>query len=132
MTNDATRATAGALPEINRRRMLAGAVAIPACGLAAIVPAAAMTADPLLDAINAFRAGDAAYAAQDGEDEEAIEATYGPPFRALSEWEQPATSLVAVREAVRLAVERGGICCPASEAALTAALAYLDQEGGAS
>jgi hypothetical protein len=41
MTTDATRANATALPEISRRRILAGAAVIPACGLAAIVPVSA-------------------------------------------------------------------------------------------
>lgn len=49
MTNDATRASAQAMPEINRRRMLMGMATIPTCGLAAIVPATAAAVEPSID-----------------------------------------------------------------------------------
>ena len=137
-TNAATRATAEAVPEINRRRFLTG-TAIAGASVAVAVPAvAAELHDPLLEAIEAFRDGNRRFCAlpEDfapyADEDEAIEATYGPPLEALNEWDDPAQSLAGVREAIRIVLKEGCLGNWMEASLLTAALAYLDQEGGAS
>lgn len=140
MTNDATRATSTVLPEINRRRMLVGAAVAPACGLAAMVPAASLAShapDPMLEAINAYRAAVAAFRAIPidqitMENEDAlVEATYGPAQDAIlvNEPHTPkVTSLEGVREAIRLTFEEKALIDCIASNALRSALAYLDRE----
>jgi hypothetical protein len=105
-TNDATRATAEAMP-----------------------------ADPLIAAIDAYRAGMAAY---DGREEfetqeaeqAAIAATYGPAFEVLENWDQPATTRAGAVEALRLAAKGHGIVgLDIQQNMIEAALGFFEQGG---
>jgi hypothetical protein len=140
MTNDATRASEKALPEITRRRMFTGAAAIPAWGLTAIVPAAALSVaihDPIIDAVNAYYDGIAAFEAVNEEDfdlhggEDAlIEKTYGAPLDALDDWDQPALTRDGAIAALRFAVKEHGAFwhSEGTGGMVKAALAYLERE----
>lgn len=118
---------------ITRRAIFA---AVPAVGLAAIVPAAAMAVavrDPLFDAINDYRDGMAEYCARPEfatveEEDAAIAETYGPSFKVLDNWERPAQSMIAAREALRLVLDEQLLTGGMAEALVTAALAFLDGE----
>jgi hypothetical protein len=105
-TNDATRATAEAMP------------------------------DPLITAIDAYRAGMAAY---DGREEfetpeaeqAAIAATYGPPNQILTNWDKPAVTRAGAIAALQFAAEGHGIVgIDIQQNMIEAALAYFEQEGG--
>ncbi|MDI7865062.1 hypothetical protein MRS76_24400 [Rhizobiaceae bacterium n13] len=87
-------------------------------------------ADPIIAAIDAYHAGNAAYCAQPDEDDAAIEATYGPPLRVLEDWDQPALTRQGAIAALQLAKkEDGGISCsPIVGNMLDAALAYFEKE----
>lgn len=107
MTNDVTRATAEVMP------------------------------DPLITAIDAYKAGMAAYEGkeefetQEAEDA-AIAATYGPAFEVLENWDQPATTRAGALEALRLAAKGNGIVgIDIQENMIDAALGYFEREGGA-
>ncbi|WP_420959322.1 hypothetical protein [Brucella sp. IR073] len=60
----------------------------------------------------------------------AVEATYGPPMRVLSEWDQPLESLEEVREAIRFAFTEQAICDDMVKQPLQAALTYLEKVTG--
>jgi hypothetical protein len=99
------------------------------------IPAGAVTAvtdDPLLDAVNAYRAGIKAFAALPAElltkenEQQYAEATYDPAFRAITYGDLEARSIAGVREAIRLALEEDAIDDRLAEGALRSALAYLD------
>jgi hypothetical protein len=137
---DATRATAEAMPEINRRQMLAGVAVVPACGLAAIVPtsAIAITAhDPLIDMLEAYREGMTAFSALKEDDwplhggeDAVIQKTYGAPLNALNEWDQPARTREGAIAALRFIAEetRNFWSSEGVPAMAMAALAYFEQE----
>ncbi|MDI7864102.1 hypothetical protein MRS76_19315 [Rhizobiaceae bacterium n13] len=86
--------------------------------------------DPIIAAIEAYHAGNAAYRAHPDDDEAAIEATYGPPSRVLESWEQPAQTRQGAIAALKLALyeheQYGGseLIFPM----LDAALAFLEKE----
>jgi len=109
---------------------------IPACGLAAIVPAVAIAevADPLADVINAYRQGISEFnlipvELITRENEEAfVMATYGPASDQLFEGAPPATSLRGVREAIRYSLEQDALLDDSAENALRSALTYLDAQ----
>ncbi|SFJ57249.1 hypothetical protein [Aerobium aerolatum] len=143
---------------ISRRRALTSLAAIPALGTAAVAPAMAepiegyirpadvpkmplgfrsgpIPPDPMLEAINAYRAGRKAFLAvhdnalvgQEVEDEVAA-TTYGPAHDAILHNTPETKSLAGVREAIRLAFEEDGFIDRIAENALRSALAYLDRE----
>ena len=122
------------MEKITRRAALA---AIPACGLAPIVPAMAELVDPMLEAIKDYRAGYAAFMAIPseqitGDNEDAlVAATYGPPQSAIllnAPHTPKVTSIAGVREAIRLTFEENALIDCLAENALREALAYLDRE----
>lgn len=123
------------MEKINRRNALA---AIPACGLAAIVPAAAEAVtvrDPIIDAINAYRTGMAAYNGREDfanreEEDAAIAETWGPPMAVLGAWDKPAVSRQGALEALRFAIEEAEeySCSEMLTNAARAALRYFEQE----
>lgn len=88
--------------------------------------------DPLLDLINSYRSGIAAWNAipeemiTRGNEEELTRATYGEFQDALSEAAPAATSLAGVRAALKLAIDEDGFCDTIAEGAVRAALAYFD------
>ncbi len=122
---------------ITRRSALTSIAAIPACGLAGIVPAEATPVDPIIEAIANYEAGNEAYRRHpicdtvewtDEEMEAVVEATYGPPLEALENWDQPVVTkegaiaaLQFLREESRNFYRPG---CLVSM--LTAALSYLE------
>lgn len=127
---------------VTRRSLLA---ALPVAPLAATATFAAQEAqahnaakrpDPLLAAINAYRAGrqafddldESAFTAGGREAEDRLVATtYGPPQDVLLNDAPQASSLAGVREAIRLAFEEEeAFDNRLVENALRSALAYLD------
>lgn len=93
--------------------------------------------DPLLSAIEAYRAGLKALNELEigdnislAEETALFDAAYGKQKSLLIEAAPTATSIAGVREAIRLAFDEDAICDQVAEGALRAALAYLD--GGAS
>lgn len=136
MTNDATRATATALPEINRRRFLLNTTLAGAAVAVAAPVAAAADPDPLLAAIADYRAGMENYSGREEfssfeEEDAAIAETYGPPFKVLNNWEAPAATLAGARAALRLVIDEGMLYGGFTENMVVAALGFLDQQGGA-
>ncbi|PWE57166.1 hypothetical protein DEM27_05860 [Metarhizobium album] len=100
---------------------------VPATGEA--VPAGA--ADPLLSTILSYRDGCKAYA--DGLTEEDIdnddtlfERTYGEQMRALTAWQDPATTPEGAIEALRLIKDERMITEPMGVAMVDAAIGYLE------
>lgn len=92
--------------------------------------------DPISTAIEAFRAGNAAFGAIKEEDwpthggEEAVIAnTYGLPLEVLENWDQPALSLKGAVDALRFANEenRNFESNPTVAAMVAAALAYFEK-----
>ncbi|WP_192178826.1 hypothetical protein [Mesorhizobium amorphae] len=135
MPNTQVRAAAEGMPAINlsRRLALLGGLSA-AAALAAIPRAQAEGHDPLLDAINAYRAGLADFNAYSPEDDDAADAyadqSYGPPMTALGEWEAPATTRAGAMEALRLIAEENSLFVgsPLVEPLLAAALAYFEAQ----
>lgn len=122
-----------------RRHFLCQSAAVGAAGVAGILTPAGAAArpaepsDPLLDAINDYRAGMAAYCALPDfktreEEDAAIAVTYGPPFKVLDDWDRPAQSADAAREALRIVIDEQLLASGMAEALVTAALAYLDED----
>lgn len=110
---------------------------IPAIGLAPIVPAMTEPVDPIIEAIAAYEAGNAAYERHpicrtlDWTDEDmnvVVEATYGPSLRTLDEWTDPAVSRERAIAALRFVVEesRNFKQSDGVDAMVKAALAYLE------
>jgi hypothetical protein len=101
-------------------------------------PAVAMLAaphDPLLEAINEYRAGLAVYNASDVEDEtpEAdalVASTWGKLY--FAEVPPPATTQAGAVAALRCALDENALIDDFAERLLRAALAYFDAEGGVS
>lgn len=142
MTKNAKPANGEAMP-VSRRHLLGAALAGTAISAAAFVPAglgitsSAEPVDPIIDAIDAFYRGSAAFG-QIKEDEwpalggegAVVHATYGAPLIALQAWSQPAVSRVGAIKALRFAhneaAELGAE--PTVIAMLAAALAHLDAE----
>ena len=120
------------------RRALLGAIAsIPAIGgatAALAVAAISQPADPLLDAIHAYRAGLADYNANAPDDNDLADAyvdlSYGPPLEVLDEWEEPATTRRGAIEALKLAIEENETFPLSSVGGplLAAALAYFEAQ----
>lgn len=109
--------------------------AVPACGLAAIVPAAAAAVeahDPLADVIIEYRAGVAALNAIPigeitKENEDAIVyASYGQASDRIHYSTPSATSLRGVAEAIRYTLDADALVDQGCEKVLRSALAYLD------
>lgn len=94
--------------------------------------AEASPADPLLDLINSYKSGVAAWnAIPDGmitkdNEGELTRATYGEFQDALCEAAPAATSLAGVRAALQFAIDEDGFCDTIAEGVVRAALAYLD------
>lgn len=114
---------------LTRRTVLA---AIPAIGIAPIVPAKAAPVDPLASLIETYRAGIATLNAIPAdqitrENEDAlVMATYGPASDRLY-FDPPApTTLRGAAEAIRLAFETDVLEDGIAQSALREALAYLD------
>lgn len=109
---------------------------IPACGLLPVIPATAEAADPMLEAITAYRAGHAAFMAipieqitTDNEDDLAW-ATYMPAQETIlrnAPHTPKVTSIAGVREAIRLTFEIEALIDCMAENALRSALEYLDR-----
>jgi hypothetical protein len=124
---------------IDRRGLLTGAIAsVPAIGVAAAAESTDVDfrPDPLADAIADYRAGMAKFAAIPSEmididnEEDLVQATYGPAFDRLWQDCPPATSLRGVAEAIRFTLESQSIACSSAENTLEAALAFLEREHG--
>ena len=89
--------------------------------------------DPLIAAIDAYRAGCEAFRntpdnmTAEGEDA-AIAATFGPPMEVLAAWDKPALSLAGVAAALRLAADEnmGVLGSDISQTMVRAALGYID------
>ncbi|OYR13058.1 twin-arginine translocation signal domain-containing protein [Brucella thiophenivorans] len=120
---------------INRRSFLSAAPCVGAAlafGSIAAVP----VPDPMLELIQAYRAGKIAFndipdhLIPTVEDENrAIDETYGPYMEAIlrnGENTPETTSIAGVREAIRLALEEDTIIDCMSENALRSALRYLE------
>lgn len=98
---------------------------------------AAEPADPMLEAIKAYRAGYAAFMTipesqitKDNEDD-LVAATYGPPQDAIlrnAPHTPKVASIAGVREAIRLTFEENALIDCLAENALREALAYLDAQ----
>ncbi|MER8845949.1 hypothetical protein [Mesorhizobium australicum] len=94
----------------------------------------AQASDPLADTLAEYYAGMADFGAIPSDlldmhnEEDFIQATYGPAFETLWRNCPPATSLRGAVEAIRYALETGSICSTSAENTLKAALAFLDQE----
>ncbi|TIV71514.1 MAG: hypothetical protein E5V89_09785 [Mesorhizobium sp.] len=133
-------ADGGALPAANmtRRAALGALASLPAVAGATALPvaleASTTISDPLADAINAYYTGMAYFAAIPSElidrenEEDFVQATYGPAFDRLWKDCPPATSLHGVAEAIRYALGSDSITSGSAENTLQAALAYLDRE----
>ncbi|MER8373915.1 hypothetical protein [Mesorhizobium sp. M1406] len=141
MPNTSVRAAAEAMPAANLNRRLALLGGLTAAAAFAATPRANAGAnkghaDPLADAITEYRAGAAQFAAipseliDIGNEEDFVQATYGPAFDRLWDDCPPATSLRGVAEAIRFTIESRCIACSSSENTLVAALAFLEQEHG--
>ncbi|TBD15701.1 hypothetical protein ELH24_09240 [Rhizobium ruizarguesonis] len=122
---------------LTRRQLISTSSAVAVAGVAGIAPIAAHAAvadDPLLDAVNAYRAGLADYNDNAPMDTDAAADAYAqiswmPPFKALESWTTPATTREGAMAALRLAVdedENGE--SPLIGTMMRAALAYLEQE----
>ena len=94
------------MDKITRRAALA---AIPAAGLAPIVPAMATPVDPLLDLIAEYRRQMVDYDINCPNDSEGMDAyagvTFLPPMRRIENWSEPARTAQGAREALRLALQ---------------------------
>ena len=116
---------------MDRRTVLKGGLVLAAT--AHTTANVAVAADPLVHAINNFRAGNAAFCKLDedewpalGGDDAVIEMTYGAPMRVLDEWEKPATSLQGAIEALKLIRDEQLMLEVMGDSMLAAALAYLE------
>jgi hypothetical protein len=114
---------------------VSAAVAVPA--LVRDVPAdpiadlIAGTDDPLLDLVQRYEAGMAAFNAAPGEDTEAIEATYGPPMAEIIDHCPPATTLPGALAALRVAeAELAHTFSDMAYPLVAAARAYLERVEG--
>ncbi|PWI54797.1 hypothetical protein B5K03_08740 [Rhizobium phaseoli] len=121
---------------LTRRHLIAASAAVAAVGVTAIAPIAAhaVAADPLLDAVAAFRSGMADYNANAPQDDAGANAycliSWMPPHAVLANWTAPATTRAGAMAALRLAVdeeETGD--SPLVGPMMRAALAFLEQEG---
>jgi hypothetical protein len=90
----------------SRRQFLSSVTVAPAAVASALATAAA--ADPLLDAIKRYRSGVVALNSVpvglitlENEDD-IVEETYGPHYRRLLEWDEPALTRESAVEALRL------------------------------
>lgn len=115
---------------ITRRAAIVGLAAS-----ASVLPVIACeaSADPIVGAIRDFRAGLAAFNAlpnevTDKNEDQAINATYGPPQQILMDWEAPAKSHEGAVEALRLARDEAAefAYSAISDNMVIAALAYLE------
>lgn len=91
--------------------------------------------DPLIKAIEDYRAGLVAYnstpdCVTNAIEDQVIACTYGPAMAVLNTWEEPAQSLEGAVEALRTALAEGG-CSDLGDQMLKAALAYFDKQGSA-
>ncbi|MGN7960515.1 hypothetical protein [Brucella sp. 22210] len=90
--------------------------------------------ESLVEVIKDFHAGNLAFAGWERRgtnEEEAIEATYGPALYKLENWQTPLSSIVEVREAVRLAFSPDdAILSDAVKGPLRAGLIYLEKVTG--
>ncbi|ACE89498.1 hypothetical protein RHECIAT_CH0000505 [Rhizobium etli CIAT 652] len=120
---------------LTRRQLIAASAAV-AVGVTAVAPIAAhaAAADPLLDAVAAFRSGMADYNANAPQDDAGANAysliSWMPPHAVLANWTAPAATRAGAMAALRLAVdeeETGD--SPLVGPMMRAALAYLEQEG---
>lgn len=88
--------------------------------------------DPMLEAIQAYRAGKAAFMAIPAsevtfENEDGlVDSTYGPAMDTILNDRPKVASITGVREAIRFAFEEDTLTDRAAENALRSALAYLD------
>lgn len=117
------------MEKITRRAALA---AIPACGLAPIVPAMAEPVDPLVDLIAEYRRQMVDYDINCPDDSEGADAyaevTFLPPMRRIENWSEPARTAQGAREALRLALQESEnfMSSDMTPPLLRSALAYLD------
>ncbi|MBB2832301.1 UNVERIFIED_ORG: hypothetical protein GGD51_002430 [Rhizobium esperanzae] len=121
---------------LTRRQLIAASAAAAAVGVVAVAPIAshAAAADPLLDAVAAFRSGMADYIANAPQDDAGANAycliSWMPPHAVLANWTAPATTRAGAMAALRLAVDEDEVGdSPLVGPMMRAALAYLDQEG---
>ncbi len=134
-------------PTLTRRALIAGtgtalvsaSLAIPfatASRAARLDAPTAASRDPLIDVIQAYRAGLADYEAfartsvTDEERDAYAERSYQPPMAVLDEWESPAASMAGAVQSLRLAVDQyelGGGGDTITGNMLRAALGYFEQ-----
>ncbi|MBB3913893.1 hypothetical protein [Rhizobium fabae] len=121
---------------LTRRQLIAASSAAAAVGVAGMAPIAAhaAAADPILDAVSAFRAGMADFNANAPLDDAGTNAysaiSWKPPHAVLTTWTAPAISRDGAMAALRLAVEEEDTGdSPLVGPMMRAALAYLEQEG---
>jgi len=136
MPNTSLRAAAEGLPASNlsRRSFLR---AMPVAGAAVALPTIAVAApavsDPLVEAINAYRAGMQDYNGNSPDDtqgaDDYIEVSYGPPMERLEAWKAPAITRKGAVEALRLAIKENSDYYANSlvGSMVLAALGYLEQ-----
>lgn len=116
---------------MDRRTVLKGGFVLAAT--AHTTANVAVAADPLVHAINDYRAGNAAFCKLDesewpalGGDDAVIEMTYGAPMRVLDEWDQPAKSLEGAISALKLIRDEQLMLETMGDSMLAAALSYLE------
>lgn len=115
---------------VSRRAAIMGAAAA-----AVALPAlASPVRDPILDAIDAYRRGCAAYDAHsicrmldytEEYHDQAVAETYGPALEVLDNWDRPAVTLEGAIAALTLALEDEGESF--KDQMIDAALAYLER-----
>ena len=91
--------------------------------------------DPIIAAIKACRDGNAAFCAikeadwpAHGGETAVVDKTYGPPFEALVDWDQPALTREGALTALRYALEENHDVDYSVPSMLAAALAYFEAE----
>ena len=115
---------------MDRRTVLKGGLVLAAT--ANTVAYAPALADPLLNAIQAYHSGCAAYSAASADFEERgdeatlVASTYGPPMTALCHWGDPARSPAGAIEALKLIKSESMLIDGMGEAMVDAAIGYLE------
>jgi hypothetical protein len=110
---------------MNRRTVLkGGAVLAVTAHTAALAP---VIADPLIDAINAYRAGLLAFGELTDDQFGNVE-TYEPWQEVLDNWNEPARTREGAMEALRVALgdDDGLYGCKGADRMVKAALGYLE------
>jgi hypothetical protein len=110
---------------MNRRTILKGGLAVAVAGHS--VALAPVLADPIIDAIKAYRAGLVAFGELSDEDYGKVE-TYEPWQQVLDNWSEPARTREGAIEALKAALgdDDGLYGCEGADRMVRAALGYLE------